>query len=609
MTAKKAFLFCLFFMCQCICAQHDTINALEEVLVSDTQLRNFSESQSVLELNDSVIRKNNASLTSLLRYTSVISFKENGFGMVSSPSFRGTSAQQTAVVWNGINVNSQFNGLTDFNTVNTKDFNAVSIRAGGGSVVYGTGAIGGSIHLNNDIGFTPRFENALQLQFGSFNTSETNYRLEAADGKTSVGISISANGSQNDFDFPQPGRKNINGQFYNTSLSAVAGFRIDPANTFRIYSYAFDGERHFALISPTDTKTKYSDLNTRNLLEWTNKRNKLTSKIKAAFLTEEYHYFETLETESPDFGKSQTFIAKYDADYNVGNDLTLNAIVDFTNTTGKGSDVGENSRQIGSFALLVRNNVRSRFRYEAGVRKELTSNYKSPVLFSAGAGYRFTKFYTLKLNASHNFRIPTFNDLYWGEGGNPDLKPESAYQAEVGNAFNFSNGFISVTGYYMEISNMIQWLPGSTAAWFPQNVNSVRNYGIEAIAKWQKKFGMHGLELNATYAYTVSKDAETGNQLIYVPYHKATGAVAYRYRKWSADYQILLNDEVFTRSDNNPRYNLAAYTVSNLNAGYAFCKSSTVGVKAQNLFDERYEVMPGRPFPGRNYHIYLTLTF
>ena len=83
-----------------VAAQHDAITHLEPVLIADNVLKKFSNSQLVTTLNDSVLAKNQPSLTSLLNFNSTIYFKENGLAMVSSPSFRGTTAQQTAVVWN-----------------------------------------------------------------------------------------------------------------------------------------------------------------------------------------------------------------------------------------------------------------------------------------------------------------------------------------------------------------------------------------------------------------------------------------------------------------------------------------------------------------------------
>ena len=122
MTLRKQYLLLFFFMCQFILGQTDSI-VLKEVNVTDSQLKKFSNSKSILKINDSVIFKNRSSLTSLLNFNSTIYFKENGLGMVSSPSFRGTTAQQTAVIWNGININSQLNGLTDFNTLNSSNYN------------------------------------------------------------------------------------------------------------------------------------------------------------------------------------------------------------------------------------------------------------------------------------------------------------------------------------------------------------------------------------------------------------------------------------------------------------------------------------------------------
>lgn len=183
MTIKKHILFGLLFLCQFAMAQNDYINKLEEVIVSDRQLKGTSNTQSVQRLSDTIISRNQSSLTSLLNYNTVIFFKENGLGMVSSPSFRGTTAQQTVVVWNGININSQLLGQTDFNTIATRGYNSIDVKAGGGSIMYGSGAIGGTIHLNNDLKFSDTFKSDLQVYYGDFNTLSAVYGITAATKK------------------------------------------------------------------------------------------------------------------------------------------------------------------------------------------------------------------------------------------------------------------------------------------------------------------------------------------------------------------------------------------------------------------------------------------
>lgn len=135
---KKIFLLVAFFYASIVFCQNDSIVKLKEVVLIDTKLKAFSLTHSIVKLSDSVIQRNPTSLTELLRNNTTIYFKEYGKGMTSSASFRGTTSQQTAVLWNGININSQFNGQTDFNTINSFDFNSIAVRAGGGSVAYGS---------------------------------------------------------------------------------------------------------------------------------------------------------------------------------------------------------------------------------------------------------------------------------------------------------------------------------------------------------------------------------------------------------------------------------------------------------------------------------------
>ncbi len=609
MTLKNCFVFCLLLLCQFIWAQQDSIVKLEEVLITDAQLNKFSNSQSVLKLTDSVISNNKTSLTSLLNYNSVIYFKENGLGMVSSPSFRGTTASQTAVIWNGININSQLNGQTDFNTISAKDFNSIAIRAGGGSAIYGSSAIGGSIHLNTDLSFVTKFENTLQVNYGSFNTLGVNYKMQVATEKFSSQASISRNSSDNDFAFLGTNQRNENGQFYNNSFNVNFGYKIDAANVLKFYSYLFESERYLSRTLAAPSKSKYIDLNTRNLLEWVGSYGQFTSKLKVAFLSEKYKYFENAATSIFSFGEAKTLTTKYDLSYKINSKIELNSIVDYTQTEGSGSDIGEDIRHIGSGILMFKHKPFSKFLYEIAVRKELTTNYDSPVLFSVGTNYAPFKFYTLKLNGSRNFRIPTFNDLYWQGSGNANLKPESSYQAEIGQDFRFKNTTFSVINYYIKIQDLIQWSPDSSGNWRPNNVAEVTTYGLEFLLNYSKRIGKNQFDFNATYAYTVSEDEVRKKQLIYVPFHKFTTSLAYAFENFTSHYQYLYNGEVFTSPDNY--YSLDDFWVSNIGVDYYFGKKKLLqlGFDVGNIFNKNYQSVAIRPMPGRNYTINLTFNF
>ncbi|MCW4467538.1 TonB-dependent receptor [Flavobacterium sp. MFBS3-15] len=609
MACKKIILPFFLLLCQFIFAQNDTIVQLQEVIVSDMQLLEFSGTQSTQQLNDSLPGRNGTSLTSLLQYNTVIYFKENGLGMVASPSFRGTTAQQTAVIWNGININSQLNGQTDFNIINARDFNSVTVRAGGGSVIYGSSAIGGSIHLDNDLTFGDKFDNSLRIDYGSFNTFGANYNLKASGEKLSTGLSVSRNSSDNDYDYPGWDMKNENGQYHNTSLNAAFAYQLNDRNILKLYSYVYDGERHFSGTLGTPSKSKYYDTNTRNLLEWAGYYNRFTSKIKVAYLQEEYRYYENHQNSNYTFGKVKTFIGKYDLAYDISEKIKFNTIIDYTQNNGEGSDILSEKRGIGSGSLLMKHQVSQKFHYELGIRKEITNAYESPLLFSAGTAIKAAAFYTIKVNTSRNFRIPTFNDLYWQGTGNPNLKHENSYQAELGNVLHFGNLTFTLTGYYIKLQDMLRWVPSAGGIWRPENVDKVNTYGLESILNWKKKIGGGQLEFNGTYAYTVSREDGKTEQLIYVPLHKATASLAYAYKGFSGYYRHVFNGEVFTSTDN--AYNLDAYNVSGIGAEYNFKVLSGIalGVQANNLWNEEYQNVIMRPMPGRYYNMYLNFKF
>lgn len=592
-------------------AQNNAVNRLDEVILKTSNLKKFSNTQHVRVLKDSVIKRSSPSLTDILKYHTPIYFKENGLGMVSSVSFRGTTAQQTAVVWNGININSKLLGQTDFNTINISGYDAISVRSGGGSVLYGSGAIGGSVHLNNIFRFNKGFDNELKVGYGSFNTLDARYGFAYSGKKTSVQVSLARSSSDNDYPYPRADRKNLNGQFYNNNLKLGVAYKLNASNTLTFRSVFFDGERYFSLVRPTDNKTKYQDFHTWNLLAWNSYFSKFTSKLKLAYLKESYKYFEDLKYKDHTHGEVDTYIGKYNLGMDLKNGMEIHALFDYSFSKGVGSSIKENNQVNGSVALLLKQKISSEFIYEIGAKKEFTKNYKSPFLFSAGLNFQPYDLYGLKLNFSKNYRTPTFNDMYWQGSGNTNLKPETSHQVELGNYFHVGDLDFSVTGFFIAIKDMIHWVPTTSGLWKPHNTSKVETYGLESNVNYQKSFGNHQLSLNANYGYTRSNDKETGMQLIYVPYHKATLSLGYDYRNWGFSYNLLYNGEVFTRTDNDAKYNMPAYAISNLGLSYRFGEAVTyhLGARVKNLLNEEYQSVNSRFMPGRNYELYLIFKF
>ncbi|WP_084625571.1 TonB-dependent receptor plug domain-containing protein [Salinimicrobium xinjiangense] len=588
--------------------QLDSVQYLKEVVLSDIHLYRNSKTHLVQVLNDSVLEQNAPALTSVLKFNSPLYFRENGPGMVASASFRGTTASQTAVVWNGININSQFTGQTDFNTILTSGYESVAVRSGGGSVLYGSGAIGGSVHLNNRFRIGTGFRNKVRLDYGSFDTFFGNIDSEYSSDELSLQLNVSRHSNENDFPYPDSEKHNQNGDYENSGISAAVAYLLNNSNTLKFYTNHYNGDRGFSGTVSMASKSKYEDYNSRNLLEWNSYFGRFVSGLKLAYLEEEYKYFENRHSDIYSFGKAETALAKYNLSYAVNENFQATGLLEIQRTEGEGSNIeGSQKRETGSAGVLISHDLYP-FKYEISARAEFSDSYDSPILFSAGAVYEVTEAYLLKINVSRNYRIPTFNDLFWHAGGNSDLKPEKSLQAEIGQELRIFGAGVSISGFIIDTEDLLRWVPSSGGKWIPHNTKEARNYGLETTLDWNRNLKGQEFSIFGTYAYTRAIDRALDKELIYVPKHKATASAGYGYGKFSSFFQFLYNGTIYTSSDNN--YSLPGYTVSNAGVNYKFLKQKLqLGIEVRNIFKTEYQSMPSRPMPGRAFYSSLTFKF
>ncbi|MEP5547471.1 TonB-dependent receptor plug domain-containing protein [Maribacter dokdonensis] len=607
---KKLISIVLVFCATVGYAQRDSILKLDEVVVSDSRVKQYAEGYKVTVLQDSIIQRTNGSLTSLLAFNSNIYFKENGFGMVSSPAFRGTNASHTAVIWNGININSQLNGQVDFNTINPFNYNSISIRSGGGSVQYGSGAIGGSIHLNSDLLFKEHFDNQVSIGYGSYKTKKINFNQSYGSRLMSYSLGVNYNASDNNYKYLNTGEENKNGEFNNLNLNWNIGYVLSENQILKLYHQTFISDRNLSGNLVVLGRSKYKDNQYRTQLEWGSYGPKAISKIKLAYLQEEYKYFENKDAAIYSFGKVSNFLARYSLDYKLSKFFRLNSFLEYNNYKGAGDSFGSPERDDFSATALLKHIISSTIAYNLSVRQDFSSDFSSPLVFSFDGSYSLTDNYQVKINASKNFRTPTFNDLYWQPGGNLELIPEKSYQLDFGNVLNIGAVSMQYNGYYISTKDMIKWLPNNEGVWSPINIDDVEIYGAEAKIEANYSLGKNQeLGIKTNYAYTVSEDKSTNEQLIYVPFHTANGSLEYRIADLNLFYQHLYNGSVSIVGGELKEYQVAnlgvTYTADILKKDLKY----TIGVTVNNVFNTYYENVALRPMPNRNIQTQLILNF
>mgnify|MGYP005992321223 CR=1 FL=1 len=622
----KKITFIIVFICCAtfnMFAQRDTIIQLEEVIViANKRLQKNSKAYKLISIKDSVIVNNLESFTSLLRFNTPIYFRDNGLGGSSSASFRGTSASNTAVLWNGINVNSINNGQTDFNSFSVSLFDAIDVRSGGGSIEYGSGAIGGTVHLEDVLLFseTKKTENQLVTSVGSFSTLNTVYKLKQTNKKHTFNLGLSYNESENDFPIKNTEFKNSNGAYKNYAFSFSNSYKfsdIFKLNFYTTYSFSdrlFSGE----LPNPTSAKSKYEDINQRNLLSLNFKKDRLNLTTKFAYLFQKYKYYQNKLFPEFNFGSSDRYFIDFIVDYDFFFNAILTSRTKYESVFGKTDQTKNHNRKELTQSFIFKHSPSHIFTYDVKIRKDFNSDFKVPTSYAVGFRVKpFNKIF-FRANTSKNYRVPTYNDLYWPIQGNENLIPESSLQGEFGLGYASKKIFFDIAYFTIYSDNKIVWTPNGDptkpGVWVPINLEKTKNSGIEISSKYKSElFNKIKLNLFLNYAYTLAKNQRTNKFLPFIPKHLFNANLNLAFNKVNVFFQQLHNGETFTTTSNSKDFVTKSFQVSNVGANYLLIskpkQSLLLGFKINNIFDNDYQVVNNRPMPGINYNFNINYKF
>jgi iron complex outermembrane receptor protein len=607
-----------------ICSQNDSIRTIlkEVVVVADKRIVENSTGYKVRTLNDSILLKNTESFTALLRFNAPIYFKEYGAGGTSTASFRGTSASNTAVIWNGININSINNGQTGFNAFTVSLFDQIDIRSGGGSIEYGSGAIGGTVHLSDALVYRSKktIQNQFVVSVGSFNTYNSLYKFNVSTEKISLKIGFSYTESENDYKLLGTAFKNFNGAYHNANITLALGYKTSLFSQLKLYSTHDNGTRLFSgeLPNPTAANDKYKNINHRNLLVYTHDKDKFSQELKFGFLTQEYQYFENKDSNNFNFGVTKRYLSNYSITYQFPEShATITSYSEYESIFGKTDEIQEKNRRQFSQAIIYHQNLYNAFFFDLKVRKDFNSDYKVPVSFALGIKSKKVCHLSFRANGSKNYRVPTYNDLYWPGQGNLNLIPETALQGELGVVYKNNNINIDISVFYIDATNKIVWTPNGDVErpgiWTPMNLSNTENKGIELAFDYTKEIGRHTIAGHMNYMHTAAINKQTANFLIFVPKHLFNSNFAYSYKQFGLFYQQLFTGEVFTTESNSKDFIIARFFVANIGGDYKIIQNKkqqlSIGFKVNNVFNENYVTQPRRPMPNRNFNLNINYKF
>ena len=262
-------------------------------------------------------------------------------------------------------------------------------------------------------------------------------------------------------------------------------------------------------------------------------------------------------------------------------------------------------------------------------------NHLSP---SATVGFQplLSEQWYLRAMYKQSYRMPSFNDLYYGEVGISNLRPENAHQVELGSSYEkritFSNSRhalrgitprVGLTGFYNRITDKIVALPKSNTLfrWSMMNIGKVEDLGCEA------RIGLllelpHEVDLDVEGSYTYQRaqdktdptDITYNGQIAYIPVHSGAAMARLSWHGLTFHYAFVYVGERYTGSVNSKKHHLDAWSTHDICVGYTWQftknpKKLYTGLEFNNLLNQQYEIIKNYPMPGFNGKCILRVDF
>jgi vitamin B12 transporter len=225
---------------------------------------------------------------------------------------------------------------------------------------------------------------------------------------------------------------------------------------------------------------------------------------------------------------------------------------------------------------------------------------------NVAVSYAITPVYTARLSYGNAFRLPTFDELYYPQYGNPNLQPERSDSVEAALDANTSIGTFSAAIYDTRVHDLISYNAATQA---PDNIGQARIQGIELSYK-----GTIGKSTPVSVSASIlnPQDVSDGTWLNRRPRQTASLIVDHNWDEFhlhalSTGISVLYNGSTFD-DQLNTQY-LGSFTTVNLRAAYKFNSHLTLSANLSNLFNRQYVTAYGYNTLGRTAFGKVSYTF
>ncbi len=543
-------------------------------------------------------------IAQVLQTFSSIGINTYGKGGIASSSIRGGSASNTQVAWNGITINSPMLGQFNLALLPSLAFDRLDIVHGGNSLVQNSGALGGTILLQNAPHWQEQTKLSLVQKAGSLSNFDSNVRFlftrENLQSNTFINFSLLRSSEDyKDYRFTAYDRQFFNQNFFRRGQNSIlSAFLSYTQNNQTLPSNITNNEQIFQKLYLISLRWKYYSAN------------------------------HTIEATSGTFYNPYVYQNKIADIYSVNNTFSVQNKVNYTMQIQKFTLAcyladTRNFIETNNYSTLPHENYQyaevavnkdfgKKLKFYISNKKGLYNGVLLPYQPSVGINWSVNRAQNLhaKFSAAKNYRLPTLNDKYWVPGGNPKLQPEQGYSFDAGIEYEKEKLSSELTVFYSLLNNRIVWQPLNGNIWQAVNYDKVRSQGIE----WQihTKYRLANVLWNNDflYSYVQAMRLYSGikEQMPFNVPHRLSVVSYFTIKKWSAGATYNFQSKRYLNQSNSlPAIHLLNAQIKREISVKTMQIHLFLGVN--NILNEYKENMPGYLVEPLNFNISLRIFY
>ena len=690
MTKRESFFILVFACCACAAFAMDA----DSLYVSVTQADSFRIAEvevTARALQKDVIvpqslkgaelqRLNALNVADALRYFSGVQLKDyGGVGGIKTINVRSMGSQHTAVYYNGVQLGNAQNGQVDLGRFSLDNMEEIQLFNGQKSDIFQSArefGSAGNVYLITRKPYFKADERVhvhAKMRFGSFALANPNVGVDVRL-TDQLSLTLDAEYVYSDGKYPFRYRRVLptgetaydttairqNGDInaVRTELGLHHYYRTTGFWRLHLYNYWSERGVPGAIVNNVwRNGERLKDRNTFVQAQWQEEWwNRWSTRLLLKYANDFTHYQNydvRLLPSNNRYTQQEVYLSlankvqlfnwwdvslAYDYQYNTlaREDVLLNASPEHFN------------RHSHWLSAATAFNVQEFLRLQASVLMTAVQNQESGVKnqdpkVTPGVflSYRPYPAIDLSLNAFYkqSYRYPTFNDLYYTDLGNADLRPELARQHSVSLEYRVQSTDrfadrvqsteyrlnLSASYYYNRVTDKIIAYPkGQQFRWTMLNLGTVKINGVDAKADMSLFLPMGftlRTRLNYTYQTAIDvtspNDTYYGHQIPYIPRHSGSVVLGLDWQSRRGDhyglnYSFIYVGERYSQQENTI-YNYVQPWYTHDLAIYGEWTIRGWGLKANleinNLLGQDYEVIQNYPMPKQNVRCTLAVRY